>query len=248
MDAIAEIIKKMSTSSTNVNPTEIYNEGWMTRLLMYYSVKEGIAFIDIGINLNGTFKNIKWTSEALLSSPFVSAKSKREGYTHPDISIGDFSVDYKVSGKIEVNENAEVFGIIEAKMKSPLSKETRNAEDYNQASRSVACIASNTKDNCKTFFYVVLPELKKGHVKRDKTKITDIVNKDFICKQIEERVIAHNKVNTSDTIDIKLIKRVEECKVGVITYEDWIKAFENHKIKKELEEFYEHCKTYNKIK
>ncbi|MCW5521115.1 hypothetical protein J1N09_14800 [Aureitalea sp. L0-47] len=241
MDAISEIIKTMNNTSSSVNPTEIYNEGWMTRMLMYYSVKEKLKFKGID------FTNKRWTSEALISSPFVSAKSKREGYTHPDIAIGDFKIDYSVSGKLEM-ANAHEFGIIEAKMKSQLSKETKNAKGFNQASRNVACIAHNTPKECKTFFFVVLPKSNRDRKKRDGTTIKDLVSKDTIERQITQRVKSHNDANQDQQIDDNLIERVKQCKLEVITYEDWIKAFNNIKIKEELNEFYDACRFHNKVK
>ncbi|WP_298327427.1 hypothetical protein [uncultured Dokdonia sp.] len=240
MDAISEIIKTMNNTSSSVNPTAIYNEGWMTRMLMYYSVKEKLNFKGID------FTNKGWTSEALISSPFVSAKSNREGYTHPDIAIGDFKIDYSVSGKLDIKD-ANEFGIIEAKMKSPLSRGTKNAKDFNQASRNVACIAHNTTEECNTFFYIVLPESKRNHKKRDGTTIIDLVNRDTIRKQITERIKSHNNTN-QDQLDDNLIERAKQCKVDVFTYEEWIKAFNDIKIKEELNEFYNNCKIHNKIK
>ena len=247
MKGFYELIQSMITNCAYVNPTEIYNEGWMTRLLMHYSVKEELKFEDIGIEIDTTFRNKHWTSEALISSPFVSAKSKREGYTHPDIAIGDFNVDYCSSGRLEVEKKAKVFGIIEAKMKSPLSKGTTNAKEFNQASRTVACIAHNTTIECKTFFYIVLPESKRDHKKMDGTTIIDLVSRDTIGEQIIERVKSHNTTN-QDQIDKNLIERVKQCKLGVITYKDWIAAFDNTEIKEELNEFYVKCMKWNKIK
>lgn len=247
MKGLFELINTMSSKNALINPTEIYNEGWMTRLVMYYSVEEGLAYRDIGIEVNGTFNNKNWTSEALISSPFVSAKTKREGYTHPDIAIGDFSVDFSKSGRLIVDDNAKEFGIIEAKLNSPLSKETKNAKDFNQASRSVACISANTNENCTTFFYVVLPKSKSNHQKRDGTTIKDIVDSVYILQQIKSRVKAHNNANKSDLVDNRLLDKVKHCSTGVINYEDWINAFKNSEIRKELNEFYDYCKIFNKI-
>jgi hypothetical protein len=74
MQTIIDIIKSIDSDSSNINPTQIYNEGWMTRLLMIQSIKERIIFK--GINFAEIFH---WTSEALISSPFVSTKQNREG-------------------------------------------------------------------------------------------------------------------------------------------------------------------------
>lgn len=224
------------SAKANVNPTEIYNEGWMTRLLVYYSVKEEIEFK--GIN----FKNMHWTSEALISSPFVGGEVKeREGYTHADIMLGNFKVDYKTRGEITVDDNAKNFGIIEAKMGSPLSKRTTNAPNYNQASRNVTCIADNTKDTCNTFFFVLAPEVKIKPLKKH-------VTKGNIKTQIKERFIRHNKENPKIKDEDAIKKRAGNCDIGVITYEEWIEKFRGKDYHKFLDKFYFDCKTYNKIK
>jgi len=156
MKSIVDIIKTIDTENPGINPTVIYNEGWMTRLLVYESIQEKIQLSDIDF---GKISN--WTSEALISSPFVKANTHREGYTHADMALGDFSVNFNERGEIIVPKNAKVFGIIEAKMGSNLSQGTTHFKDYNQASRNLACIASNTCDiNCKIFFYVAAPEKK----------------------------------------------------------------------------------------
>jgi len=247
MKGLFKIIEEINASDSKVKPTEIYNEGWMTSLLMHYSVIENIPFSTIGIDIDGNFANNNWTSEGLISSPFITAKAKREGYTHPDIAIGDFKVDYSVSGKLNVNEDAKLFGIIEAKMKSPLSNRTSNVKDFNQASRSVACIANNTKNDCVTFFYVVLPITYLNKEKRDGTTIIGIVNHDSILEQIKVRVKTHNNANESDFLNDELLERARKCKIGLISYEQWILAFKDKECYNELNDFYVKCLKYNKI-
>ncbi len=248
MKEITEIISSIENSNvfTNIKPTEIYNEGWMTRLLVFYSMQEKIKLREIDFS-----SIINWTSEALLSSPFVSVSKAREGYTHADMAFGDFKVDYKQngkgSGKIIVNENAKVFGIIEAKMASPLSAFTANGPEYNQASRTVACIAHNTLDHYKTFFYVVVPESKKFKKNRKGISISDLVNEEKIKAQIEDRFRHHNENNDEKINERDIIKKVEKCIVGIITYEEWIKLFTDETVKKSLNDFYDKCRKWNNI-
>ncbi|KAA6325540.1 hypothetical protein EZS27_025267 [termite gut metagenome] len=141
-------------SPTGINPTVIYNEGWITRLLVKQSIQENLILnntIDFG-------KLSNWSSKALIKSPFVGIPQEPEGYTHADIILGDFQIDYANSGAISVCEEAKVLGIIEAKMGSNLSQGTTNATKYNQASRSICCLASQVPDECEIFFVVVAPQ------------------------------------------------------------------------------------------
>lgn len=145
MNDIIEIIQSMDTDTIHLNPSEFYNEGWMIRLLVKKSIEKKIC---IGTINYADISN--WTSEGLISSPFVSAPKYREGYTHSDIALGDFIIDYANRGEIIIKDNAKLFGIFEAKMKSNLSQRTTYAADYNQASRIIACILSNTKETTDT--------------------------------------------------------------------------------------------------
>ncbi|WP_026706664.1 hypothetical protein [Flavobacterium frigidarium] len=248
MKEIIEIISSIEDNSvyTNIKPTEIYNEGWMTRLLVHYSKQQNIKLKEIDFE-----KIDNWTSEALLSSPFIKAAKIREGYTHTDIALGDFKVNYKQngvgSGKIIINDLAKVFGVIEAKMGSPLSSFTSNAKNYNQATRTITCIAENTKLNCFTFFYVVLPECKVD--KRNKKGITirDLVKPENIKFQIEKRILDHNESNDVKLIERDVFDKVDKCIVGIITYEEWIELFSDVNIKSTLNDFYSKCKKWNNI-
>lgn len=242
MFGISEIIGTIETSNANINPTVIYNEGWMTRLLVYYSIQEKIKLKEIDFSLIDN-----WTSEALLSSPFVKVSKIREGYTHTDMALGDFTLNYKDRGQIEVNPDAKQFGVIEAKMKSPLSKKTSNAPNYNQASRNITCIAHNTKIECKTFFYIALPESKLPKKNRAGFCISDLINKDEIKKQIENRYSLHNSNNEAIINEFDVLQKVAKCTVGIITYEEWIELFIDDQIRETLEKFYSNCIKWNKL-
>ncbi|WP_298425685.1 hypothetical protein [uncultured Kordia sp.] len=219
---------------SNVNPTEIFNEGWMTRLLVHQSIKEKIK-IDGLID----FSKVKnWSSEGLISSPFVKTKKNKEGYTHTDIALGDFTINYENRGDIIVAKKATTFGIIEAKMKSNLSQRTTNALNYNQASRNLACIAENVKnESCQTFFTVVAPRKMI-----DKHDIKSQVERDKIIHQIS------NRYKLSElTVDMELINRAKKCNIKVLSYEDWIDLLSD-KNKGVINKFYMNCLKWNRVK
>jgi hypothetical protein len=74
MKEIFEIINSIDLKNPNINPTVIYNEGWMTRLLVYHSIKEKIklGIIDFSQQVNRK-------SDAKIESPFLKAEKHREG-------------------------------------------------------------------------------------------------------------------------------------------------------------------------
>lgn len=242
MENIIAIINSIDSEFPNINPTLIYNEGWMTRLLVRQSLKEKIKLKSLNF---GEISN--WTSEALISSPFIKAKTYREGYTHADIALGDFNVNYENRGEIIIPDNAKIFGIIEAKMGSDLSKKTANTINYNQASRNLACIASKTynKKECSIFFSVVAPEVKLKEYKIDIQ--IDLKN---MIKEIKDRFNLYeyeNDFKNSQNMD-SLIDKAETCDVWAMSYEEWIDYLANSEAKEYLIDFYKKAKKWNRIK
>lgn len=237
MQNIIDIISSIDSNFPNVNPTQIYNEGWMTRLLINQSIKEKTKFngFDFG-------KISNWTSEALISSPFIKTKQKREGYTHADIVFGDFNIDYTKSGKVTVDNNAKLFGIIEAKMGSSLSKGTNNFTDYNQASRNLTCISSETYDkNCMIYFIVVVPKSKLAKIKEQ----IDLQN---LLQQIERRFFDYDdNFKSTQNMDL-LISKAKQCSIMAWSYEDWIDAIVSPKSREYLNDFYLKTKKWNRVK
>ncbi len=238
MNALLDIINSINKIQSNLNPTEIYNEGWMTRLLVYYSIQKGIKlpFVDFS-----TINN--WTSEALISSPFVKADKYKEGYTHADMALGDFTVNYEKRGEIIVNDNAETFGIIEAKMGSNLSSGTKHVANYNQASRNVACIAHNTSQcDCNVFFAVVAPDKKIRY-----HNLIQQTHPEYLKEQIEQRYSLYEPDSMVWDNYKEVMDKVNVCKVQVVSYEDWIDTFEDSEAKTFLKKFYKDACAWNRI-
>ena len=238
VELLNELFENLSSPKVKkVNPTVIFNEGWMTRVLVEISIKEQLKIGNIDFS-----KLHNWSSEALIDSPFVTVKEKREGYTHADIILGDFEIDYSQKGKIEVNKNAQILGIIEAKMGSNLSQRTNNADDYNQASRNICCLAYNTlkaHGHCNIFFIVVAPQ--------------STIKKYDIEFQIENTTLKNQIIRRYETSNEKLgqdlLKKIEDNKNNILTisYEEWINKIKNQTDKKLLNNFYNNCLKHNKI-
>ena len=220
----------------------------MIRLLLVFSIKWKLSLQEID------FRELtNWTSEGLLSSPFIKIEKekvknkndnkRREGYTHADIAFGDFSVNYSDQGKIKVNRDAKIFGIIESKMKSNLSQETVNCKNYNQISRSVVCIASNIPNNfCKSFFVLVSPE-KSPHIKI----FNQQVNKELILKQVKERFNYYTDEFKNENNYLLVLKRINDMSVFKTSFEEWINLIPDETDKKNLYAYYTKCLLHNRI-
>jgi hypothetical protein len=243
MNSFFEIIESIDSpvlgKVPNINPTVIYNEGWMTRLLVHQSIKEKLVFKGLD------FSNISnWTSEALLSSPFIQAKEFREGYTHADIAIGDFDVDFSSRGEIVIRADAKIFGIIEAKMGSNLSQGTTHVSDYNQASRNLVCVASNTynKPSCKIFFYIVAPEKKI-----DDHKIRSQIELGFVKDQINNRFNLHSSNKNILKNLQSILDKIDCCDIQALSYEMWISCIKSPLAQNYLLDFYKKSIKWNRL-
>ena len=89
--------------------------------------------------------------------------------------------------------------------------------------------------DCDTFFIIAAPQsiIKKYNFEEQINQIRT---------QISER-FSHSEISYSKEIE----KKVIECKVSVISYEDWINTLKDNEIKNLLIDFYNQCKKYNKI-
>jgi len=234
-----EKIKALHKLAEKINPTIIYNEGWMVRLLVEESILTGIKVKDLDFS---EMKN--WTSESKISSPFEGADLKKDGKnetkTQADIVLGDFpdlKFGEKGGSEVKAEKNAKILGIIEAKMGSSLSTGIQKAKEYNQASRSICCLAHATKESpeCEIFFAIVAPETK---IKNPKSKFDEQIRNTET--EIENRFMETGVPYTSE-----MKNKVKNCKKRIITFEEWINKIVDNDVKKELNEFYDKCIDYN---
>ena len=140
----------------------LYNEGWMLRILLSIQ-SEGIECFPF------TFQpGAKWFSEAKIKSPFHSrfrGDKLAESHTTPDGVIGHFKFRPETKIGLILTSDSTQFVVTEAKMFSELGKRVKNAKDYDQAARTVACIAwvirqsnRSVKDFTSLGFYVIAPQ------------------------------------------------------------------------------------------
>jgi len=163
IERIVTLLERCGSPGKNFPPTDLYNEGWMLRLVLdWLSFNPGI---DHDLAFTPTDK---WYSEALIPSAFlprVRGDKLAESWTHADGVIGDFVIGAHRKGDLSLAEGASRILVTEAKMFSKLSSGVKNASYFNQAARNVACIAEmicrakippNSLE--KIGFFVIAPE------------------------------------------------------------------------------------------
>jgi len=133
------LIDATETEPPRFPPTLLYNEGWMLRLVLDWFNTHEVQGHPLSFHAEAT-----WFSEALLPSPFKArhrGDRRAEARTHADGIIGHIAIGAAGKADVELLSNARQFVAAEAKIRSSLKGGTHNAPTFDQASRSVACIA-----------------------------------------------------------------------------------------------------------
>ena len=139
MNLIYKLITSFDPAHPNFRPTEIYNEGWLLKLVLHQAA-----------NLRDTTHALSflprsdWYSEALLPTAFKAryrGDSIAEKRTHADGVIGHIIVGRRGKADLELTSDAAQLTVVEAKIGAPLARGTKNAPYFDQAARNVACMA-----------------------------------------------------------------------------------------------------------
>ena len=196
---VAGLLLRCGTETAVLPPTELYNEGWLLRLTLDWFERNRSAAHPFALR-----SGARWYSEALLSSRFLPTRRRdplAESFTHADGILGHFEISPGERGEATVSKDADQLVVIEAKLGSRLSKGVKNAEDYGQAARNVACVAHTIqvaglepRALGSLGFYVVAPEqqIRAG-------VFEDFVTKEQIRSQVKARVAQYIEKNNPDS-------------------------------------------------
>jgi hypothetical protein len=124
-------------------PTVLYHENWLLRVVLDWFAQHG----EPGGPLTPT-EGGSWFSEAWLPSAFLHryrGDPLAESRTHADGILGQFEVGARGAVDLALNPDATQFVIVEAKLYGRLSAGVKNAPYFDQAARSVACMAETLR-------------------------------------------------------------------------------------------------------
>ena len=186
MKAFLNLVSSMDYEKPNFPQTTIFNEGWLLKLVI-----DWLSTSEIYDHPLSFPNDSHWFSEARLPSAFLprfKGDPLAESHTNADGVIGHFTIGSKGKTDLELTTEATHFVVLEAKLYSGLSKGVKNAKYYDQAARSVACIAEVLKRGdlspssfSQLGFYVLAPldQIKARTFNRllDKQSVKDKVNR-----------------------------------------------------------------------
>ena len=226
-------------ASTILPPTELYNEGWMLRLVL--DCLDRLRPEGRPIRLG---EGARWYSEALLASQFLPrhrGDPQGEGYTHADAAVGHFDISPGERGEVRLRDRATQFVIIEAKLGSKLSAGTSNAPAFDQAARNVACMAHviaqaerSLDDFSDLAFYVAAPEpqILAGD-------FGDLVTKPSIYEKVRARVAEYEGSKDRWFEDV-FQPTLDRINVGIVSWESLLAE-----LPEGLRDFYDRCLAFN---
>jgi len=218
--------------------TLIFNEGWLLRSVLKGWIAEsegtGFGFLPFPPGATGY-------SEGQLYTPFRRG-SHREGNTHVDGIVGDFSITETKSG-IVLKSNFRYIAAFEAKIFGRISPGVTNAPDFDQTSRTAACLINSIllaepKGSYSAHLVIVYAE--------DNRYIDpDLHTRDYVEKQITKRLQGFLKgAEPGDTVE-RFASGWRDVlgNLGIHSY-TWEQVLANIG-SDDLVEFYDLCKRFN---
>ena len=186
MTPLTELIARFNPNEPHFRPTELFNEGWLLRLVL--NAASDIPFDGFPISF---MPDSDWFSEALLPTAFRARSrtdSLAESRTNADGVIGHFKIGSVGKADLLLSSAASQFVVVEAKIRSPLSSGTSNVPGFDQAARSVACIAEVLReanrapgDSIRLAFVVLAPA-------SELPSLTPLLQRDSIRSKVDDRV------------------------------------------------------------
>lgn len=245
IEMITKMLEKAHTADSVFPPTDLYDEGWMLRILSFMQ-SEGIECLPFDFH-----PDAKWFSEALVYSPFLPRYRRdplAESHTHLDGVVGHFYFLPNTKLGLALEKNATQFVVLEAKMFSRLSKGTKNARYYDQAARTVACMAWTISESNKSVndfdslaFYVIAP---KEQI--DSGVFSSQVSKASVREKVKRRINAYvdedDKYGELQTwYDHFFIPTLEQIDMECISWETAVEKSGRLSV----QNFYDRCLVFN---
>jgi hypothetical protein len=246
--AFFDLLDSVLLESPHFPRTHIFEEGWMLRILMHLHA-QGKHCLPIEY-LEDSF----WYSEAQIQTPFkprYRGDPLSESRTHTDGAFGHFTIDSKTKSGLRLKRNARQFIVLEAKMRSGLSKGVTNAPFYDQASRTIACMAREIQESKNqvenrlfTGFYIIAPRkrIQEGIFKRN----LDIAT---ISEKVKKRVDQYEE-RKDDYAELLYWQKnyfdplLHKISLKSISFESLIENLDRE-VKTSVEQFYQSCIDFN---
>jgi hypothetical protein len=246
LKSFLDLLPDIEQETPNFPPAILYNEGWLLRLVVDWFYHSEIHDHPLSFPGGG-----HWFSEARLPSAFLprfNGDPLAEAHTNADGVIGQFTIGSKGKTDLVLKPDANHFVVLEAKMYSGLSKGVTHAKYFDQAARSVACMAEVLKRaECTPAtlsclgFHVLAPDeqIKSRTFSRN-------IDKRSIVGKVDRRVSSYEG-ERDDWFRNWFKPTMERIEIRPISWEAILNLIieKDSRTGKSLEHYYAQCLVFN---
>lgn len=247
---VQRILESITAEGACIPGTLLYNEGWLLRLVL----AEGSKGTDcLPFRFEAT---ARWFSEALLYSAFLPrfrGDRLAEALTHADGVVGQFLFGAATKAGLGLEPECSQFVVCEAKVFSGLSPGTKWARAFDQAARTVGCMAETLRRAGQPMslykslgFFVLAPALQI-----EAGVFCGQMSKDGIRSRLVQRVQMYdsqpNRIELQKWLDEWALPLVNRLELSCCSWESVISRVSatHPEYGASLGEFYQLCLKYN---
>src|SRR5215213_9071383 len=138
-DRIKTLLEACEAGDPAFPPSVLFNETWLLRVVLDWFAGHGGDRYPMS-----PWAGARWFSEAWLPSAFLPryrGDRLAESRTHADGVVGHFEIGDPGTAGLTLSADARQLIVLEAKLFNRLSAGVKNAPYYDQAARTIACVA-----------------------------------------------------------------------------------------------------------
>jgi hypothetical protein len=243
LERIQSILETCETDTPLLPRTELYNEGWLLRLVLDWYSAHHVPNHPLSFEAHS-----HWFSEAWLPSAFLHGPQP-ESWTHADGVIGHFTIGQKGKAALSLRADATHFVVLEAKLFSRLASGVTHAPYYDQAARTVACMAEALRcvsrqphEISHLGFYVLAP---RSQIQRG--VFAQVMDRNSIGQKVQQRVEEYGG-ERDEWYAGWFQPTGEQIKIDMLSWEDVIETIGSHEpaTARALQAFYRRCLEHNR--
>jgi hypothetical protein len=247
MDRVRAMLEACEGGEPAFPPSTLFGEQWLLRVVVDWFERHGGDRYPMSPS-----PGARWFSEAWLPSAFLPryrGDHLGESRTHADAAIGHFRIGDPGTSGLTLQTDARQFVLLEAKLTNRLSSGVKNAPGFDQAARSVACMAEvlrrsdvrpSTMDDLAFLVLAPRARIDDGVFARD----TDIA---AIRAKARRRVESYGGERDAWRVDW-FEPTLERVDVRCLAWEDVIEtiAFHDPATGQAIDAFYGKCLHFNR--
>ena len=246
MDPLLLLLKSLNIEHPSFPPTLLFNEGWLLRIIVDWFSRNPVDDPVLGFSPEST-----WFSEALLPTPFKAlfkGDLHAEARTHADGVIGYILVGEQGKVDLSLAPKASQLVVLEAKIGSPLAAGIKAAPTYDQAARTVACMAEVLRlanrpaaRMSNLGYYVLAPKEKI-----EAGMFEEALDHPGILGKVEARA-AGNEDKMKDWLSDRFAPLMDSIRIGALSWEVIIQriADQDRGSAEAIAYFYERCLKFS---